>query len=247
VANDKVHEDAKGLDRRRFLKNAAVVAFGAPVVASFSMDGVNAVFAGAAPVGGGGNLGNGGNLGGGGLWAPGVFSVFGYEGTPYTQQFIVDHPGATYTASGLPPNLTISPQGTVSGLPTLVGTFGITVFAFVNGSFFSSHSWQLVIFPPKGSAANGGGGPVMTWSPPNGTQLFAVLNTQYHQTFTVNVPFIAYVISGNVPPGLALSPQGILSGHPSQDGSFTFTITALSNTKPVSSATYTLNVNSTPI
>jgi hypothetical protein len=140
--------------------------------------------------------------------------------------------------------LTISPQGTVSGLPTLVGTFGITVFAYVNGSFFSSHSWTLVIFPPKGSAGNGGGGsPTMTWSPPNGTQLFAKLNTQYRQTFTVNVPFIAYVISaGTVPPGLALSPQGIMSGSPNTIGTFTFVITALSNTKPVSTATYTLSV-----
>lgn len=76
----------------------------------------------------------------------------------------------------------------------------------------------------------------------------AVQTIAYSQTFTANGGTAPYTFSssGSLPTGLSLSPSGVLSGTPTQSGSFSFTISA-SDSTPGSAITgsraYTLVVS----
>jgi uncharacterized repeat protein (TIGR01451 family)/fimbrial isopeptide formation D2 family protein len=99
--------------------------------------------------------------------------------------------------------------------------------------------------------ARGGGKckcPPITLNPPSGALPPAVVNTPYTQTFQAtggcsSSSFTYTVTSGALPPGLTLSPAGVLSGTPTQQGDFTFTITATDRCGCSKSQTYTVKVD----
>jgi LPXTG-motif cell wall-anchored protein len=61
------------------------------------------------------------------------------------------------------------------------------------------------------------------------------------------IPFTTTVTDGSLPPGLTLSPEGVLSGTPTQPGEYTFTVFAGNGADPVdgivSSRAYTITVD----
>ncbi len=54
-------------------------------------------------------------------------------------------------------------------------------------------------------------------------------------------PAPTFSFTGNLPPGLSLSSSGVLSGTPTQDGTYTFTITAGNGSGNPVSQTFTLH------
>jgi outer membrane autotransporter protein len=151
----------------------------------------------------------------------------------------------TYTmfTGVLPAGLTLASNGTISGTSAAVGTFTFKVVATDNstgtGPFTSAPANVTLIVDA----------PIITLAPstlPGGT-----VNTAYSQTITATggtAPYTTYtVIAGTLPTGITLSSGGVLSGTPTQAGSFNITVTATDSTAGPSapysgSRAYTLTI-----
>jgi len=167
----------------------------------------------------------------------------GVVGTPYSQTISASGGTAPYTftvtAGALPPGLTLSLAGLLSGTPTTIGTFTFTVTATDANGCPGSQPYTITI-----NAAC----PTLTISPatlPNGN-----LGVLYSQTITASggtAPYIFTVTAGALPPGLALTSSGpstaLLSGTPTSTGTFSFTITATDANGCQVSQAYTILIN----
>ena len=150
------------------------------------------------------------------------------NGTGYTQQLttILGTAPVTFalSAGALPPGMTLSPAGAVSGTSTVPGVFDVTVTATDASGNSTDQLYvltvgPLVVPPPPG--------PQITTAPVLAT---AIVGQPYTQAFasTGGTPPVSYTLAeaSLVPPGLALSSAGVLSGTPSAAGGFAFTIVA---------------------
>lgn len=148
---------------------------------------------------------------------------------PYSLQFTTTGGTEPYTYSiepgpGLPPGLSMSSSGLVSGTPTAAGSYTFSLRYDDNtsistgGEHFVVQSVTIVV-----AAA-----PVIVVNPasvPN-----AAVGVAYSQTFTGSggtAPYTFVVSAGALPAGLALNgTTGALTGTPTAGGSFNFTIEA---------------------
>jgi alpha-tubulin suppressor-like RCC1 family protein/archaellum component FlaF (FlaF/FlaG flagellin family) len=146
---------------------------------------------------------------------------------PYTYAFgAAGSPAPTFKlASGsLPPGLTLSSEGIVSGTPSTVGTSTFTVSA-ANGHAPKavSPSLTIAVRAPKAPAFTAD-------SPPrSGTAL-----EPYAYTFAASgaPPPTFALASGSLPPGLALSAKGAVTGQPTTPGTFAFVVEASNGVEP---------------
>ena len=144
----------------------------------------------------------------------------------------------TYTlASGpLPTGLSLSPAGVISGTPTVVGTFPITVKAADAFGDVATQSYSLKVSYPAvvvtaatlpvgyvGSnytsttlAATGGSGTGYTWAVSSGSSL---------------------------PGGLSLSSSGVISGKPTTAGTTSFSVTVTDSASNTGTGTFSITVN----
>ncbi|MFN7973827.1 MAG: putative Ig domain-containing protein [Acidobacteriota bacterium] len=147
----------------------------------------------------------------------------GTVGVPYSQTITASGGTAPYTfavtSGALPPGLALAANGVLSGTPTAVGTYNFTVTATDANACTGSLAYALTINPP-------GCNPI-TVSPatlPNGS-----VGVAYSQTITASggtAPYTFAVTLGSVPPGLTLTPAGVLGGVPTTAGTYAFTVTA---------------------
>ena len=146
----------------------------------------------------------------------------GATGTAYNQQLTTTGGVAPYSYSlplgTLPPaGLSLSPSGALSGTPTQAGTFNLTVNVS-SGGCTGQKSYTLTITQSCNTIT------ITPASLPNGA-----LGVPYSQQLTQNggTGNVTYNITvGNLPAGLNLSPSGLISGTPSQNGGSSFTVTA---------------------
>ena len=140
------------------------------------------------------------------------------------------------TAGALPGGLTLSSGGTLSGTPTVAGTFNFTVTATDNRGCAGARSYSVVIDPASC--------PTITVSPatlPSGT-----VGDAYGQTITASggaSPYAFAVTTGALPGGLTLTAGGVLAGTPTAAGTFNFTVTATDQGGCTGSRAYTIIVN----
>lgn len=124
------------------------------------------------------------------------------------------------TGGALPPGLTFSQQGLISGTPTAAGTYSFQIQVADQAGATASRAFSIAVTA----------GLVI----PTSTQLpSAVPNVPYSQTLTAvgGTPPYQWVLTGGaLPPGLSLSTAGVLSGTPSAAGSFTFQATVSDST-----------------
>ncbi|MBH8560605.1 T9SS type A sorting domain-containing protein [Hymenobacter sp. BT442] len=149
----------------------------------------------------------------------------GTAGQPYTQVFGAYGGTSPYTISKtggtLPPGLSLSANGTLSGTPTASGTFSFSLRARDSSTGFGpydsdNYTITLVIQPP--AIALGAG------TPPAGT-----VGTAFSHTFTASggtAPYTYTLAAGALPAGLTLGTDGKLSGTPTAGGSFPITVRA---------------------
>ena len=180
--------------------------------------------------------------------APTVFTatpISGVVGTPYSYTFTANgFPAPTYSlVSGVfPPGLTLnSATGDLSGTPTTVGVFGVTVISASNGAgSLNSNSFSITIAGAPSSPTN-----FTAQTPSTGTS-----GTPYSYTFAANgFPSPTFsVVSGALPPGLTLDPvNGTLTGTPTVSGSFgPITIQASNGSGSLNSTPFTITVNGAP-
>ena len=128
--------------------------------------------------------------------------------------------GFAVTAGALPPGMTLSSGGALSGTPTSSGTFNFTVTATDPNGQTGSRAYALVIDVP-----------VLTITP--ATLPSGIVGVAYSQTVGASggiAPYSFAVTAGALPTGLTLASDGTLSGTPSAQGTFTFTVTATDST-----------------
>jgi hypothetical protein len=159
----------------------------------------------------------------------------GTVGLPYEDGFIAAGGTAPYTwsqvGSGVP-GLFLNPvSGALSGTPTQVGVFNMTVRVTDSLNSSSTRSYSVNIKPAFR---------IDTDLPP------ATLGVYYEQTLSASGGTIPYTwaLVGTGVEGLTLNPStGTLSGIPTQAGAFSFTITATDAASQQTSRTYSFTVN----
>src|SRR3954447_1327067 len=163
----------------------------------------------------------------------------GTVNVPFSQTFTAGNVIAPVTFSlnsgSLPAGLTLSAAGVLSGTPTQTGSFPITVKATdANGCTGTGVTYTLNIACQVITVNN----------PPTNS---GIVNVPFSQSFTAGnaiAPVTFTLNSGSLPAGLGLSAAGVLSGTPTQTGSFPITVKATdANGCFGVSATYTLTIN----
>ncbi len=143
----------------------------------------------------------------------------GTAGTAFSQTFTESGSigGSTFSlnSGSLPAGLTLSSAGLLSGTPTVVGSFPITVkVTDGNACTGISATYTLVINCQTITVTN----------PATST---GVAGAAFSQTFTqsgsIGGPTFS-LATGTLPTGLSLSSAGVLSGTPAQTGSFPITV-----------------------
>jgi len=139
-------------------------------------------------------------------------------------------PGYTFQASGgtpsflwnesgpMPPGLTLSESGELSGMPETAGKYPVSV-TVTDSSYPPVTTSAAVTLTISDSAIVVAASP----NPPAGTVTYP-----YSGAFTANggSPPYTWQASGTLPPGLMLGSDGTVSGTPTQVGSFPFSVTA---------------------
>ena len=145
------------------------------------------------------------------------------------------------TSGTLPGGLALAPDGTLSGTPTVVGTFSFTVKATDSAQTpgTDSHSFSLTIDAPAPLVIEPG------QTPPAG-----VHDTAYSFNFTATGGYLPlrWTVAGALPPGLTLNPDGSLIGTPktASPTPFAFTVTVTDSRTPTPatiSVDYTITIS----
>ena len=160
----------------------------------------------------------------------------GFVGVPYQRTIEGSGGVAPYsfsvTSGELPPGITLSNRGVVSGTPTAAGTSTFRVRAEDSTGCAGSRLYTLTISCPS-----------VNLSPP--LLPSATLGLAYAQTITslgIHGPYTFSVTGGTLPAGLMLSPSGLLSGSPTAAGTFSFTVTVTDANGCATDQNYTLAV-----
>lgn len=137
------------------------------------------------------------------------------------------------TSGSLPSGLTLTSDGHVIGIPGTSGTFTFEVTVTDTPGCSDSRTYTLHV---NCSAIE-----ITPLSLPNGS-----IGTTYDQTIsaTGGSGTLNFAVSGgSLPPGLALSLNGHLTGTPTTSGTYVFTVSAIDSLGCSASHTYTVNVN----
>jgi GH25 family lysozyme M1 (1,4-beta-N-acetylmuramidase) len=141
----------------------------------------------------------------------------------------------TYTATGLPPGLTISPTGLITGTPTAGGSYTVTVTASGPAAVLPatvSFTWDVT--QPQAPAITSGGQ--------------VTFGTGVASTFAVTAtgtPAPTFSESGALPSGVTFGTDGVLSGTPSAGtgGRYPIQITASNGVGTPATQAFTLVVD----
>ena len=153
-------------------------------------------------------------------------SAQGLIGVPFIYKIISDNSPTAYSASGLPPGLSYSvSSGLISGTPTQIGTFSVRVEA---RNLYGSAS-ATIRFTIAASAIT------------SAATAQGVAGMPFIYLITANNNPTAYSASG-LPPGLSYSVgSGLISGIPTQTGTFSVHVQA-SNLYGTASATIVFTI-----
>ena len=152
--------------------------------------------------------------------------------------------------SSLPPGLTMSRAGVISGTPTITGLTRFWVWnhdlTFAQGGpswcwFEDRSEVEFSISVDPGLAIVNESVKPASVGQPYAEKLTAKQVTSLNPLTGSEVQASWSVESGALPPGLALSPQGLLTGTPTTEGSWGFVIRA-QNGSTIDSKTYALSV-----
>ncbi|MEJ1936771.1 Ig domain-containing protein, partial [Nostoc sp. NIES-2111] len=141
-------------------------------------------------------------------------------------------------ASGaLPPGLTLSTTGVLSGSPTQAGTFQFTVGVVDNSSVSSTAGVTITISPSSILISTSG---------------LAVGQTGIAYSSSLSAsggtpPYTFILINGSLPPGLTLFASGAITGTPTLAGSYNFTVRVNDTTNAFAEQQVTLNIASSGI
>src|SRR5206468_34604 len=119
----------------------------------------------------------------------------------------------TFSATGLPAGLTMSTGGTISGTPTVSGTFNYTVTVTDKDGNTGTENCSVTVNPP----------PTATCVSITAVQGFAITPVTMVGSGGTGGPY-TFSATG-LPAGLTMSTGGTISGTPTVNGSFNYTVT----------------------
>lgn len=160
----------------------------------------------------------------------------GTKGTAYSANLAASGGTTPYvwtvTAGSLPPGLSLSRAGTISGTPTGSGQSSFTVQVADSSSPTQKASTSLSINisgTPGGLSITGSISPTAT---------DGVFYSSTAQATGGTPPYTWSISAGSLPPGLSLAATtGTISGTPTQDGQYSFTLKATDSGSPPQNAT----------
>lgn len=159
-------------------------------------------------------------------------------GVPYSLQLGLDPADASLGffegAGELPPGLTLSQGGLISGTPSRPGTYSFFVRGVVNGTNQERSITRYTVTVATPSVA-------LPSTLPSGS-----FGTAYSQTVSATggiAPYTYRVTAGTLPAGLDLATSGALTGTPTSTGTSTFTVTATDRNSYSGAASYTLAIS----
>ncbi|MCB9895346.1 MAG: hypothetical protein H6839_12920 [Planctomycetes bacterium] len=147
----------------------------------------------------------------------------GEQGLGYSFTFVAQ--GGTgalsfaVTGGALPPGLGLNVSGMLTGTPTQQGVYNFNVGITDTLSVSANAGFQLTIDPP----ANGN--PTITTTSPLPSGTANRVYTPVTLTATGGTAPYAWSVVGTLPPGMSLSPAGVLDGTPTLKGTYAFSIT----------------------
>ncbi|MBQ7214683.1 MAG: putative Ig domain-containing protein, partial [Synergistaceae bacterium] len=162
------------------------------------------------------------------------------RGTSYTYLLSADVSSSLgtpiwYIDSGtLPTGLSLSSTGTISGTPTVSGSYSVTI-GVTAGNYIATKTFTLVVIPAVMAS---------DFSITTDALTPATRGTPYTQTLYTDASSgtpVWYIDSGSLPSGLSLSRGGVISGTPTTSGSYTFTVGLFIGTQ-VTTKSFTLVV-----
>ena len=163
-------------------------------------------------------------------------------GTAYSQTLTATGGTAPYTfteTGTLPPGITLSGAGALSGTPTAGGTFSFTVTAKDKDNFAGNQAYTVTV-----------NASTLMLSPSSGTKLTATGEMPFSQAFTASGGTAPYSFTeiGALPSGITFSPAtATLSGTAVQAGNYSIIIAAKDSSSGSGPSTvlgnYTLTVN----
>jgi hypothetical protein len=159
----------------------------------------------------------------------------GTEGIAYSQTLSVTSGAAPFTfaviSGSLPPGLSLTGAGALSGTPTAPGTYTFVIEATDANNCTGSRGYTVVIDPCLVVSPN---------ALPDG-----VVGTAYSQQLTAvgGTPPITFATADPLPAGLTLSATGLISGTPTTGGISLFTVDASDTSSCVTSKDYFIVVN----
>jgi hypothetical protein len=142
------------------------------------------------------------------------------------------------TAGGLPTGLTLNSSGSLSGTPTVAGTYSFTATATDAAGGTASQAFTSVVMAPLPSIATALG----DW-----TVNKAVPTTQLLTTAGTGTPGFSWAVTaGSFPTGVGLSGAGLLSGTPTVTGPYSATVTVTDAAGATGSRVYSYTINPPP-
>lgn len=167
----------------------------------------------------------------------------GTVGTAYSVQLSVT--GGTppivwaISAGSLPPGISLTSDGAITGTPTKAGAYLFTVkLTDVNGQTGAGDF--IININPAGLAIIGGD-----------TLAGGTAGAAYSQAITATggtPPYTFSVSSGSLPGGLALDPAtGLITGTPVAGGTFTFTVIVVDNAGQRAARSFSLAIAAAPL
>lgn len=153
-------------------------------------------------------------------------------GSSYSQTVTASGGSGTYSyaaGSGLPPGLTLSSSGLLSGVPTSAGLYNFMLSANDTAGHTGSKLYSITSHLKISPASLPAG----------------AVGTVYNQPISASGGTGSYsyrLLSGTVPPGLVVG-VGSVSGNPTTAGTYTFTAGATDSAGNSGSQTYTITTN----
>jgi hypothetical protein len=144
-------------------------------------------------------------------------AITAVQGAAITPVTMVASGGAgapyTFAATGLPAGVTMSTGGTISGTPTVNGTFSYTVTVTDNSGTKGTVNCSVTVAPP----------PAVNCVSITAVQGVAIAPVTLTASGGAGGPY-TFTATG-LPAGLSLSTGGTISGTPTVNGTFTYTVT----------------------
>jgi hypothetical protein len=167
----------------------------------------------------------------------------GFSTIPYTYTFtaVTIPPAAPVTwslapgsAASLPVGFSLSPNGTFSGTTNQFGTFTFQVIATISG-FSATGTFSVTLLNPF----------ITITSPPNLGNAFVGQAYSLLLTGASNPAGLTWSLGSGaqLPPGLSLSPSGLISGNPTANGVYSFQVNVqISGTPLLTNQSFTITV-----